>query len=295
MAGVVGDATLPAAVAAAGGHGMFPATFVSAPYLAHVLDDLDLATRAYGVNFIPIFLDPAAFEIAVHRARLVDFFLGEPDQRLVEQVHAGGALAGWQVVSREQAVAAEAVGCDLVIAQGVEAGGHPGGQLGLLPLLDEVVNAVTVPVVAAGGVGSARTAAAALAAGASAVRVGTRFIAATESRAHPAYKAALVAARAADAVLTREFSVGDPMESVQRVLASSLEAAHAQRADPIGEIVIGGMRIPAARLGSLPPTEGSSGAVEAMALYAGQSVGAIRAVTPAAEIVAELAAGARLI
>lgn len=291
MAGVVRDAELPAAVAAAGGHGMFPAMFLSAGYLERVIDDLSARTRAFGVNFISLMLDRDCLELAAERAPLVDVFFGEPDPEIVETIHSGGALASWQVASREEALAAAAAGCDLIVAQGMEAGGHPRGELGLLPLLDGVLGAVDVPVVAAGGIGSARGVAAALAAGASGVRAGTRFVAAAESAAHANYKQALVAAVPHDAVVTRSFSVGDPVETTQRVLRSSLAAAHELAHEQAGEVAIGGERIPVPRFASLPPTEGSSGAVEAMALYAGQSVGGIEAVKPAAEIVAELASG----
>jgi nitronate monooxygenase len=291
MAGVVRDAALPAAVAQAGGHGMFPALFLQAPYLERVIDDLDTRTRAYGVNFVGLMLDRECLELAAHKAPLVEVFMGDADPDLIDAIHQGGALASWQVASEEQARGAEAAGADLVVAQGVEAGGHPRGELGLLPLLDAVLDAVEIPVVAAGGIGSARSVAAALAAGASAVRVGTRFIASTESAAHFAYKQALTRAGAHDAVLTRAFSAGDPVETTQRVLASALDAAHALASETAGEVVLGGMRLPVPRFGSIPPTEGSTGAIEAMSLYAGQSVGGVTAIAPAAEIVAELAAG----
>jgi NAD(P)H-dependent flavin oxidoreductase YrpB (nitropropane dioxygenase family) len=291
MAGVVQAAELPAAVAAAGGHGMFGAIFLQAPYLERVIDDLNMRTRAYGINFVGLFLDRECLELAAHKAPLVDVFIGEPDAGIVETIHAGGALASWQVASAQQARAAEAAGCDLLVVQGVEAGGHPHGELGLLPLLDAVLDAVELPVVAAGGIGSARSVAAAFAAGASAVRAGTRFIASHESAAHQLYKEALVKAGAHDAILTKAFSVGDPVVTTQRVLASCVEAADKLQTENAGEAVLGGMRLPVPRFGSIPPTRGSSGAIEAMSLYAGQSVGAVTAIVPAAEIVAELAAG----
>jgi nitronate monooxygenase len=293
MVGVVRDGSLPAAVAAAGGHGMFPATFLAPAYVERVVEDLAARTSAFGVNFVALMLDRGLLERVAERAPLVDLFFGEPDPAIVTTIHAGGALASWQVVSADEARRAVDAGCDLVVAQGVEAGGHPRGELGLLPLLDEVLDAVDVPVVAAGGIGTPRSVAAALAAGASAVRAGTRFIAAAESAAHPAYKRALVEAAAHDAVVTRAFSVGDPAETTQRVLRSALRAAEALDADPAGEVVLGGERIAVPRLGSLPPTEGSTGAVEAMALYAGQSVGGVRRLEPVAAIVEELAAGLR--
>ena len=104
MAGVVSDAELPAAVAAAGGHGMFPALFLSAPYLTRVLSDLSGRTRAYGVNFIGLMLDRECLEIAAGHAPLVELFLAEPSREIVETIHAGGALASYQVASDQQAL-----------------------------------------------------------------------------------------------------------------------------------------------------------------------------------------------
>ena len=99
MAGVVRDAELPVAVAAAGGHGMFPAAFLQAPYLERVIDDLNARTGAYGVNFVGVFLDRECLELAADKAPLVDVFIAEPDAEIVETIHAGGALASWQVAT----------------------------------------------------------------------------------------------------------------------------------------------------------------------------------------------------
>src|SRR5262249_12352988 len=136
--------------------------------------------------------------------------------------------------SREQAVAAVDAGCDLIIAQGIGAGGHVRGTIGLLALLDEVLEAVNVPVLAAGGIGSGRALAAALAAGAGGARVGTRFVAAEESNAHPPYVEALLAARAADTVYTEAYSTNWP-NAPHRVLRSSVAAATAFAGDVVGQ------------------------------------------------------------
>ena len=141
----------------------------------------------FGVNFLMPFLDRSKLddvELAAGRARLVEFFYDTPDPGLISLVHAGGALAGWQVGSVAEAMQAVDAGCDLIIAQGVEAGGHVRGAVGLIPLLADVLEVVTVPVLAAGGISTARGMAAALAAGAAGVRVGTRFVATEESGAH---------------------------------------------------------------------------------------------------------------
>ena len=198
---------LTAAVAEAGGLGMVGAILYPPPVLAAILDAVRAQTGGvFGVNILMPFLDRACVEVAVARARVVEFFYGDPDASLVDLVHAGGALAGWQVGSQDEARRAADVGCDFVVAQGVEAGGHVRGSLALLPLLSEVLEVVDVPVVAAGGIGTGRAMAAALAAGAEAVRVGTRFIAAAEAEYHPTYVDAVIAARGEDAMLTEAFS-----------------------------------------------------------------------------------------
>jgi NAD(P)H-dependent flavin oxidoreductase YrpB (nitropropane dioxygenase family) len=81
---------------------------------------------------------------------VVEFFYGWPERRLVELIHQGGALVSWQVGSRDEAVAAAEVGCDLIVAQGIAAGGHLRGTIGLQALLDEVLAAIDLPVLAAG-------------------------------------------------------------------------------------------------------------------------------------------------
>ena len=180
--GDVATAELASAVALASALGMIGGVRVGAKVLGEELDSLPRQTRSrIGVNFLVPFLDRESLEIAASRVRVVEFFFGEPDADLVERAHGADALAAWQVGSVEEARAAAGAGCDFLVAQGIEAGGHVRGRIGLLPLLDGVLDAVNVPVLAAGGIATARTMAAALAAGADGVRVGTRFVAAAES------------------------------------------------------------------------------------------------------------------
>src|SRR2546426_6339400 len=205
---------LAAAVAAAGALGMVGLTSAPLSYVVKSLDETrHLTSGVFGANFIYGGLvdestgkiDPefaGVVEAAASRARVVEFFYGTPDPALVEEVHAGGALVSWQVGSRDEAIAAERTRCDLIVAQGTEAGGHVRGKTGLLALLGEVLESVHPPAVPARGIGAGRARAAALAAGAAAVRVGTRFVAATEAEAHPAYLKKLIAAEARDTVLT---------------------------------------------------------------------------------------------
>jgi len=292
--GAVVSPELAAAVSEAGALGQISFVQTDPAVAKQRLDRLEQLTgKPYGVNLLLPYVHPEILMMASRRARVVDFFWGDPDPDLVEQVHAEGALASWQVGSVREAISAERAGCDFISAQGIEAGGHLRGQLSLLPLLEGVLDAVSVPVLASGGIGSARSIAAVLQAGAAGVRMGTRFIAAAESNAHPEYVKALIAAGAEDSVLTTLFEVDCPMcPAKHRVVRSALDLAEALPDRPIGEIEVSGSHYPIPRFFGFPPTRQMQGTITAMACYAGQSVAAIHGVQPAGEIVAELVRGA---
>lgn len=290
--GGLGTPELAAAVSNAGALGMLAMPLAPAEAVAAELDRLaTLTTGAFGINFLMPFLVSETVEAAATRCRVVEFFYDDPDAALVEQVHAGGALACWQVGSLDEARTAADVGCDLVVVQGGEAGGHVRGDEALLPLLDAVLAALDVPVVAAGGITSARAVAAVLAAGASAARVGTRFVTCVESPAHPEYVQALLHAGGGDTVRTETFSVTWP-DAPHRVLRSCVEAATTLGSDTVGSLHVDGNATPLPTFLPLPPTTETTGHIEAMALYAGQGVGLVSAVQPAGAIVQELVDGA---
>ncbi len=265
--GVVGTRALAEAVVAAGGLGMVPADACAR--------DASPLPPMVGVNFLMPFLDHALLDRVAPEARVVEFFYGDPDPALVEVVHAAGALAAWQVGSVDEAQRASDAGCDLVIAQGVEAGGHVRGTMPMLVLVPGARAAIDVPVVAAGGIATRAHVARAFDAGADAVRIGTRFVVASESDAHPAYADALCAARGDDAtVLTTAYEVFWP-NAPHRVLRSAVDAARALPADPL-------------RWSCMPPTRATEGDIDAMALYAGTGVGDIERRESAADIVRDL-------
>ena len=300
--GKLASPALAAAVADAGGLGMVSGIGAAPPeYVAKILDGLRRSTSgAFGANFLidgvretgkldADFLK--VLEVAASRAPVVEFFYEQPDAELVEMAHAGGALVSWQLGSAAEAAAAERAGCDLIVAQGTEAGGHVRGKIGLLALLGEVLPSAKVPVVAAGGIGTGRAMAAALTAGASAVRVGTRFVAAEEAGTHPAYVDKLIAAEAKDTILTEAFSANWP-NAPHRVLRSCVEAVERFRGEFVGETAkpwAPDVRVPMRPRDSFVADKTTTGTFDAMPMWAGESVDGVKRVQKAGEIVRELA------
>jgi NAD(P)H-dependent flavin oxidoreductase YrpB (nitropropane dioxygenase family) len=157
-------------------------------------------------------------------------------------------------------------------------------------------------VVAAGGIADARGLVAALALGADAAMLGTRFLATPEARAHPRYKEKVLAATEEDTVHTLLFGGGWP-DAPHRALRTAFveewrgrePRGQEQRPDEpvLGETRFAGQQVPVVRFAALPPTVDTTGDIESMSLLAGQSVGLVHELKPAAAIVEDLARGAR--
>jgi nitronate monooxygenase len=282
-------------VSQAGGLGTLGASWTEPPVLREQIRTIARVTdRPFCVNLVLDFAQDERLEVVVEeRVRWVSFSFGLRPE-LFRLARAGGSRVLVQVASADGARAAADAGADALIVQGVEAGGHVESVVGLLPLLAEVRRAVSLPLLAAGGIADPASALAALAAGASAVVMGTRFVASDECDAHPRYKARLLAAEGRDTVLTELFDIG--WSAPHRVLRNSTyERWRAAGRPPPGqrpgegEIVAEG--IPRYALNM--PLSGTDGDVEAMAMYAGQGVGTIDTVEPAAAIVERFAAALR--
>ncbi|NGQ95971.1 nitronate monooxygenase [Brevibacillus sp. SYP-B805] len=205
-----------------------------------------------------------------------------------EARRAGMKLIG-TATTLEEALALQEAGVDAIVAQGGEAGGHrgtfhvgdqgDGACIGTLPLVALLTEALPdMPIIAAGGIMDGRGMIAALALGADAVQLGTRFLACKESSAHPAYKARLLAARETDTAITRAFS-GRPARGVDnRFMQTQREAGVSPLPFPVQNRLTGEIRAAAARQNDS----------ENMTLWAGQGVAMLREEESAAEIVAKL-------
>jgi NAD(P)H-dependent flavin oxidoreductase YrpB (nitropropane dioxygenase family) len=292
---------LVAAVCNAGGLGILGAGSLPPEELrARIRRVRELTSQPFGVNLI--LSRPSEERARVcfeERVALLSLFWGDP-QPYVAGATELGIKTCIQVGSVASAQQAARTGVDFVIAQGMEAGGHTHGQVTTMTLVPQVVDAVrNLPVVAAGGIADARGLVAALALGAQGAALGTRFLASEEAQAHPRYKELVVAAGSEDTVRTTLYGGGWP-NAPHRVLHTAFVAewlpqeARGSEGRPdepiVGRSVLAGETVAMRRFMVLPPNVDTSGEIEAMALYAGQSAGLLNNVQPAGRIVERLVA-----
>jgi nitronate monooxygenase len=296
LAAMVDVPRLAAAVSNAGGLGMLILTW-SEDVGAVVRETAALTKRPFCGNLVLTDDRHQRLDQALEAGlRIVSFFLGDPSG-YVKPVHDAGGIVLHTVGTAEEARRAVAAGVDVVVAQGWEAGGHVGGTVATLPLVPAVVDAVApVPVIAAGGIGDARGVAAVLALGAQAAWVGTRFLLAQEMPIHEDYRRRLMAAAETDAEwYPNLYDVGWP-DSPHRALRNSTARAwdaagrppDSQRpgaGDVIAHFASGEAIV---RYEPAPPMAGTTGDIEALSMWAGQSVALARQPQSAADIVAEL-------
>ena len=294
---------LAAAVSEAGGLGMLALSWHSPEAArAEIRETRALTNKPFGVNLVLAFPQEDRLAVCLEEGvSLVSFFWGNCAP-LVRRVHAAGALVATTVASTEEAIQAAEAGVDVIVAQGWEAGGHVRGLVATLPLTAAVTAALPGRLVlAAGGIGDGRGVAAMLALGAAGVWMGTRFLASPEASIHRRYRERLVAASEADTVHTDLFNVGWP-DAPHRVLQNSTFAAWEGVGRPAagqrpgeGEVLAVGGRGRMVRYASTTPGPDAEGDIEALSLWAGQSVGCVATVKPAGDIVRELMEDAAIV
>ena len=297
---------LVAAVCRAGGFGILQAQMCPPERLRSEIRRLRARTsNPFGVNFVLPFPHEEGVRVCIEeRIAALSLFWGDPTP-FVEPAHDAGVSVIVQVSSVQDAVRAARAGADVIIAQGIEAGGHCSGAVSTMALIPRVVDAVAPRIVlAAGGIADARGLVAALALGADGVVMGTRFLATPEANAHTLYKEKLVAASEEDTVRTTLFGNGWPNAPhralrtpfVETWLPRESETSALYASDPpIGETVIAGMTMAVPRFAALPPNAVANGDVESMELLAGQTVGLVNDIAPAGEIVCGMIAAAERI
>ena len=276
---------LVAAVSDAGGFGCLGASVMSNDQMVDEIRQVRAATdRPFGVDLLTAMPGDMLRQVELlieGGASLFVAGLGVPADA-VELCHTHGVLVAnmcGKVVHARKAVDA---GCDLIIAQGTEGGGHT-GQVATMPLVPLIVDAVgdRVPVVAAGGLFDGRGLAAALALGADGVWLGTRFIATPEAQSVRGYKDALVAGAEDSTVISRAYS-GKTM----RVLRNRYTEEWDARADEVERFPMQAVKAMQAGVFHLGGDESTDGVDPEVECYpAGQAVGGIDAVTPAGDIV----------
>jgi nitronate monooxygenase len=244
---------------------------------------VELGLPEFSVPVVPPPFDDAMLERVLALAPpVVSFHFGLPSQRALDALRALRVPILASATNVDEARALESAGVDAIIAQGSEAGGHRGsfdpdsthGEIGTLALVPQIVDAVSLPVIAAGGIADGRGIAAALMLGAQAVQIGTAFLACPETELDPVYRRALLEPRSAHTRVTRLLSGRPARAIVNRYLE---ELRDEERHTPDFPL----QRIFSAQLAQAAAAKGSP---EFSALWAGQAARLARPL-PAAELV----------
>ncbi|MFZ5590651.1 MAG: enoyl-[acyl-carrier-protein] reductase FabK [Bacillota bacterium] len=279
----VSTAELAAAVSNAGGLGIIGTGQAPPDWVRQqVKRARELTEKPFGVNVM--LLSPHVEEIMQiiieEKVAVVTTGAGNPG-KYIPALHAAGCKVFPVVSSVALARRLERAGVDGIIAEGLESGGHI-GELTTMALVPQVVDAVKVPVVAAGGIADGRGLAAALALGACGVQMGTRFMCASECTIHDNVKQMLIKARDRDTVVTGR-STGHPVRVLQNKLSRLFEEMENRCAPPAEIEKLGVGRLKAAM---------QDGDVEMGSVMAGQICALISRVQPVAEIIQEVVTGA---
>ena len=296
--GGVARSELVAAVTGAGGFGFLGMVREPPELIAREVARLrEMGHSRFGVNIIPASTDPTLLDRQV--STLID--LAVPvvctfwtlDEQVTRRLRDAGIMVVHQVGSVDEAIEAARSGVEIIIVQGREAGGHVRGIGPIRDLLPEVVEAVNIPVLAAGGMATGGDLVTAMALGASGIVLGTALMATEESFAHAYHKQRLLVAEADDTVLTSSFHVNWPPNAPVRVLKSAVTSGAHGDPHASGRTVIGDEEgRPIYLFSTDSPLRSMTGDFESMALYAGTGIGRITTITRAADRLAQIIAEA---
>lgn len=278
----VATAELAAAVSNAGGLGLIAAGGAPADVIREQIKKArTLTDKPFGVNVMMMspFADDIMNMLLEEKPAVVATGAGNP-AKYIPSLKEAGIKVMPVVASVAVAKKMEKSGADAIVAEGTEAGGHI-GEITTMALVPQIVDAVEIPVLAAGGIADSRGTAAAFALGAEGIQVGTRFICAEECIAHENYKNAVLSAKDRDAVVTGR-SGGAPVRALKNKLTKEydrLEKEGASR-EEIENLGVGGLR-----------RAFEEGDVEMGSLMAGQSAAMVHKIEPCADIIRDLFSG----
>jgi len=286
MGGVAGG-RLAAAVTAAGGLGMVG--MGTAGSTSSLRAELPHVTGTFGIGLVDwvIGKEPDLFDAALAaRPALISVSFGT-DLSWVSRVHDAGIATATQIYNSVEARRAQDAGIDLLVARGSEGGGHGEATIGTLPLLDAVLDVVSAPVLAAGGIASARSLAAVLAAGASGAWLGTCLSASLEALTSDAGRRALVAACETDTTSTRVFDIVRRLPWAERfpsrVLRNDFVAHWSGHEDALAD----DPDAPSELAAAIAADDRRTAPVDA-----GQGVGMVTDIAPVGQVIERLCAGA---
>jgi enoyl-[acyl-carrier protein] reductase II len=275
---------LVAAVSNAGGLGVIGAATLDADGLRREIRlTRELTDKPFAVDLlapIPDMIRPQMQVVFEENIKIFVAGLAVPQEFIIE-MHERGMIVVVMIGKVRHAIKSAQAGADVVAAQGTEAGGHT-GEIGALALVPQVVDAVKIPVLAAGGIVDGRQLVAALALGAQGVVVGTRFIATREAQAAPKYREAIVQSGEADTVRTRCYT-GKPARTIRNPYNESWE----RRADEIQPFPMQVMTSVREGVMDYMGNQGDANP-ERCFMPAGQGMGLIHEIKPAAEVMADI-------
>jgi len=275
---------LVAAVSNAGGLGVLGAATLDAAGLREEIRAIrELTDRPFAVDLlapIPDMIRPQMQVVFEEQVKIFVAGLAVP-QEFIGEMRKRGMTVIVMVGKVRHALKAEREGADIVAAQGTEAGGHR-GVVGGMALIPQVVDAVKLPVLAAGGIADGRGLVAALALGAQGVVVGTRFVATPEAQASRGYRQAILASGESDTVRTRCYT-GKPARTIRNRYAESWES----KPDQIQPFPMQILNSVQEGVMDYPGLFGE-GNPERDFMPAGQGMGLIREIKPAAEVLADI-------
>lgn len=272
----VATAELAAAVSNGGGLGLIAAGGAPADVVrAEIKKCRELTNKPFGVNVMLMspFSEEVMQVVIEEKVSAVATGAGNPAKYMPALKEAGIKILP-VIPSVALAQKVEKLGADAVIAEGTEAGGHI-GEITTMCLTPQVVDAVSIPVVCAGGIADARGALAAFALGADGIQVGTRFICSDECIAHENYKEAVLKAKDRDAVVTGR-STGAPVRALKNMLTREYQRLESENAsfEEIEKLGMGGLK-----------RAFLEGDTQMGSLMAGQCAGMVKAIEPCADII----------